>query len=261
MPKAKQTTLATSFAPKKVLKVVTPGNSIIPKPDLDRQLVLNVTLMQIRPMLYAALDYLQKVSGKKIMYCCIDWTATKPRHVTEVLPHQEIVESKKEFFTEEELVKKISMMLWYWGALNENVASMLPRIVFHYIFTPGYYEYDVESNQYGEVMHSLPGMPDHVSLLEKHEEIVTWKSERRRRLNMEIEALKRVIAKDDGVVGHEALETALNHKKNRLKQYSNRFNPALIDCLEHRTKKAVDNLGNLKDKYAFWVILAKIPQV
>jgi len=78
---------------------------------------------------------------------------------------------------------------------------------------------------------------------------------------MEIEDLKRVIAKDDGVIGHEALKTALNHKENRLKQYLNRINPALVDYLEHRTKKAVDNLGNLKDKYAFWAILSRIPQV
>lgn len=229
-----------------------------------KDMLLEIALMDIRYGLYAAIEYLLKVSGKKIRYVDIDLNAIKHRHSTEVLPHQEIVESKKQFFTGEELIKKISLFLYYWGFLSEQVASMLPDIVFYYIFTSDHYKNDVESNQYGEAMKALPGMPDHVSMLQKRgetQETVLWKTEQTSRLQTEIDDLKRLIGKDDKVAGYDALQTALKQKQDQLKRYSDVYNPALLDYLESRTKKAVDSVGNLKHKYTFWAILSNLPQV
>lgn len=229
-----------------------------------KDMLLEIALMDIRYGLYAAIEYLLKVSGKKIRYVDIDLNAIKHRHSTEVLPHREIVESKKQFFTGEELIKKISLFLYYWGFLSEQVASMLPDIVFYYIFTSDHYKNDVESNKYGEAMKVLPGMPDHVSMLQKRgetQETVLWKTEQTSRLQTEIDDLKRLIGKDDKVAGYDALQTALKQKQDQLKRYSDVYNPALLDYLESRTKEAVDSVGNLKHKYTFWAILSNLPQV
>lgn len=246
------------------MKRTLEGSNIASKKQKMDHMLLEIALMDIRHGLYAAIEYLLKVSGKKIRYVDIDLNAIKHRHETEVLPHQEIVESKKQFFTGEELIKKISLLLYYWSFLSEKVASMLPDIVSHYI-TSDHYKNDVESNQYGEAMKALPGMPDHVSMLQKRgetQETVLWKTQQTSRLQTEIDELKRLIGKDDKVAGYDALQTALKQKQDQLKRYSaDVFNPALLDYLESQTKKAVDSLGNLKHKYTFWAILSNIPQV
>ena len=238
------------------------GSNIASKKQKMDHMFLEIALMDIRYGLYAAIEYLLKVSGKKIMYVDIDLNAMKHRHSTEVLPHQEIVESKKQFFTGEELIKKISLLLYYWGFLSEQLAAILPDIVSYYI-TSDHYKNDVESNPYA--MKALPGMPDHVSMLQKRgetQETVLWKQEQTSRLQTEIDDLKRLIGKDDKVAGYDALQTAVKQKQDQLKRYSDDvYNPALLDYLELRAKEAVDNLGNMKHKYTFWAILSNLPQV
>ena len=211
-----------------------------------KQLETTILISDTRRHLYASLEYLRQACGKKL------------------LPILEIEQGiKRDTFSMGELVKKVSLLLWFWGCFNEQIAQHLPNMLEEYIFK--YYEKDIISGVFNELIKSLPGMPDYVSMIQKHnpeKDATPWNTRRRQTVSNEISELRRLI---DG--GMKDLESVLQKKITLLKQYEIRtcksvetMDSSLIDYLEEKMTPIVENLFPTK-KYEFRMVLNYIPAI
>lgn len=235
-----------------------------------KQLETTILISDTRHFLYGSLEYLRQACGKKLSVF-FDARGLKFKNMSggtyfggPALPILEIEQGiKRDTFSMDELVKKVSLLFWFWGCLTEPIAQHLPSMLEEYIFE--YYEKDMLSGVLEESIKSLPGMPEYISMIQRHnpeKDATPWNTKRRQTVSKEISELRRLI---DG--GMKDLETVLQKKITLLKEYEIRtcksvetMDSSLIDYLEEKMTPIVENLFATK-KYEFRMVLNYIPAI
>tara|TARA_Y100000748_G_scaffold302772_1_gene305968 strand:+ start:93 stop:794 length:702 start_codon:yes stop_codon:yes gene_type:complete len=221
------------------------------------KLEISILMNNNRLFLYTSLEYLRVAIGKKI-FPFFEYRKLSLAPWCNVIPLSEIEQGlQQDAFTMEELVKKVSILFWYWGCLSEPIAQYLPLILGQYILE--YYEEDSSSGIFKEAMKSLPGMPDVISMIQRRDpekDATPWKSNRYYTVSREISELRRLI--DNGM---KDLEPNLQKRMKLLKEYETKtMDSSLIDYLEEKTTGMVNALFT-KRKYEFRMVLTSIPSI
>ena len=234
------------------------------KTDLNNGNKLEITILinTNRVFLYASLEYLRVAIGKKI-FPFFDYRKLSLAWCNAISLSEIEQGLQQDAFTMEELVKKVSILFWFWGCLSKPIAQYLPSILGLYILE--YYEEDSSSGILKESVKSLPGMPDYVSMIQRRhpeKDATPWKSNRHHTVSREISELRRLI--DNGM---KYLEPTLQKRMKLLKEYDTRkcksmdtMDSSLIDYLEEKTTGIVDMLFKGK-KYEFRMVLNSIPPI